>query len=620
MAATRVERRLAAILAADVVGYSSLMERDEDRTLVRLKACRRELIEPLIAEHRGRVVKLMGDGLLAEFPSVVDAARCAVLVQRGMAERDAEVPEDQRLRLRIGINLGDVVREEDGDLYGDGVNVAARLEQLSDPGGVVVSGTAYDHLGGKLDCSFEYLGERRLKNIERPMRVYRAIVGGATAPPRPPAPAERPSVAVLPFADMGRDPDQDYFGDGIADDLITDLAKVSGLFVAARQSAFALKGAAVDAREAGARLGVRYVLEGGVRRVGERVRITAQLVDAATGGHLWAERYDRVLTDVFAVQDEIARSIAAALRVRLLPAEAEAISRPPTGDMEAYQLYLRGRQLFHRRTEQSFELARRLFAQAAALDPGFARAHAAAAECDASLYLYYGAGLPVEDTLARAEAALALEPGLAAAYVARGLVLVAQRRFGEAERVFERATALEPDNGDAHYAHARACFQQGRMEDAARLFRRAAELSPDDIYAPLTLIGIERGLGRAEEALAAARLTLERAERRLEGRPEDPRAAYAVAMALAVQGDRRGAVRWAERALALGPDDHPTEYNVACVYSLLGEVERALELLERTMPGASAHRRAWMARDRDFDPLCGHPRFEALLRRLGAVT
>ena len=433
-----------------------------------------------------------------------------------------------------------------------------------------------------------------------------------------PSPPERPSIAVLPFANMSRDPDQEYFSDGIADDLTTDLAGVSGLFVAARQSAFALKGAALDAREAGARLGVRHILEGGVRRAGGSVRITAQLVDVATGGHLWAERYDRVLTDVFAVQDEITRSIVAALRVRLLPGEERAIRRPPTGDMDAYQLYLRGRQLFYQRTEHAYGLARRLFVQAVELDPRFARAHAGIAECDASLDLHYGAHLAVEDTLARVDAALALEPGLAAAHVVRGLVLVAQGRIEEAERAFGQAIALEPNNDNAHYCHARACFQQGRMEEAARLFRRAAELFPDDLYAPLTLVGVERGLGRAREAFLAAQLTLERAERKLEGHPEDPHAAYAVAVALAVQGDRQGAARWAKRALALGPDDHTTQYNVACVYSILGEVERALDLLERTMPGASAHRRAWMARDADFDPLRDHPRFEALLRRLGA--
>jgi adenylate cyclase len=622
MTAERVERRLAAILAADEVGYTQLMERDEDRTLKGLKALRRELIDPLVADCRGRLVKLMGDGTLVEFASVVDAVRCALLIQAGVAEREATAAGTDGLRFRIGINLGDVIREADGDLYGDGVNVAARLQQIAEPGGVVVSGTAYDHLAGKLDCRLVSLGLRKLKNIERSMRVYK--VSGAAAepsagPPAGPGPgAERPSVAVLPFVNMSPDPDQDYFSDGIADDLITDLAKISGLFVAARQPAFAFKGTGADVFEVGARLGSRYVLEGSVRRAGDRVRITAQLADTATGGHLWAERYDRVLTDVFAVQDDITRSIVAALRVRLLPGEESAFSSPPTGDMDAYHLYLRGRQLFYQRTEHGYGLARRLFAQAVEIDPRFARAQAGVAECDASLYLHYGARLPLEDILARADAALALEPGLAAAHVVRGLVLVAQARIEEAEAAFVRATELDPENDNAHYCHARACFQQGRMEDAARLFRRAAALFPDDIYAPLTLIGVERGLGRTEQARTAAQLTRQRAERKLEGNPEDPHAAYAVASALAVLDDPAGAARWAARALALAPDDHTTQYNVACVYAVLGEVERALDLLERTMPSASAHRQAWMARDHDFDPLRLEPRFQALQRRLEA--
>ena len=622
MAATaRAERRLAAILAADIVGYSRLIEQDEASTLAEIKSLREQAIDPLLAEHKGRIVKLMGDGAIAEFASVVDAVACAVTIQKVVGELQTKVAADRRIVFRIGINLGDVVVEGE-DLLGDGVNVAARLEQLCEPGGVLVSGTAYDHLAGKLACACAPLGELRLKNIARPVRAYRVVPGAAPAPPAPtaPAPPDRPSLAVLPFANTSRDPDQEHFADGIADDLITDLAKVSGLSVAARQATFALKGAVLDAREAGARLGARYVLEGSVRRAGERIRITAQLVDAATGGHLWAERYDRVLTDVFAVQDEIVGSIVAALKVRLLPGEEEAIRQPPTGDLEAYQLYLRGRQLLLcRRDKHSQELARRLFAQAAALDPGFARAHAGVAECDANLHLHHGGRLPVEEVLAAAEAALALEPELAAAHVARGVALVASGRLAEAEAAFGRAIALEPDNDNAHHCYARLCFQQGRMEDAARLFRRAAELRPDDIHAASNLIGIERGLGRTEAALAAARLTLERAGRELERRPENPYAAFAAAMALAVLGDRAGAVRLAERALALAPDDHVVQYNVACVHADLGEAERALDLLERAMPGASAHRWAWMARDADLDPLRGHPRFEALLRR-GADT
>ena len=321
MPAPSVERRLAAILSADVVGYSSLMERDEAGTLARLKAHRKELVEPLVTEHRGRVVKLTGDGALYEFASIVDATVCAVAIQRGMAEREVETAEEKRIHLRIGINLGDVIREEDGDLYGDGVNVAARLEQLAEPGGVVVSGTAYDHLQGKLDCGLISLGEQQLKNIERPVRVYLVeVAAGSAGKALPPAPAlpDRPAVAVLPFDNLSGDPEQTYFSDGITEDVITELARFRELLVIARNSSFAFRGKAMDVREIGRALGAGYVVEGSVRRAGERVRITAQLIDAATGAHLWAERYDRPLEDVFAIQDEIARGIVATVAARVL--------------------------------------------------------------------------------------------------------------------------------------------------------------------------------------------------------------------------------------------------------------------------------------------------------------
>ena len=617
MAIHRAERRLAAILVADVVGYSRLMGRDDAGTLARLKACRHELLEPLVSEHRGRIINFPGDNALCEFASVVDAVECAVTIQRGVAEREREVPRPDRIAFRIGVNLADILAEERG-LYGDGVNVAARLEQLCEPGGVTVSGTAYDHLLGRLDRDLEYVGERRLKNIARPVRVYRVVVGRPAASPSP-RPAERPSIAVLPFASLGAETDQDFFGDGIADDLITDLTKVSGLFVASRHTAFAMKGVPLDIREAGPRLGVRYLLLGRLRRSGERIRLTTQLIDTDTGEYLWAERFDRVLTDVFAVQDEIARSIVDLLKVKLLPGEADALRRAPTGDIDAYQLYLRGQQLCRQRTRHAYEVARRLFTEAVALDADFARARAGIAECEAWMAMHHGRLLPIEETLATAERALKLEPGLAAAHVARGLALLAQNRLEEAECAFERAMALEPEHYEAHFAYARLSFQRGQKELAARLFRRAAALRPSDIFAPLILMGIESGLGQAEKSLATARELLARAERELERQPESGRAAYAVAAALAALGDGDGAMRFAARALALEPDDHPVQYNIACTYSCLGEHDLAIDVLARTMPRAPAYRWAWLAQDADLDPLRDHPRFAELLRQAPAA-
>jgi adenylate cyclase len=613
MMASRPERRLAAIMVADVVGYSRLMGRDDAGTLARLTACRIELLEPLVSEYRGRIINFPGDNALCEFASVVDAVECAVSIQRRVADRERDFSRPDRIYFRIGVNLADILAEERG-VYGDGVNVAARLEQLCEPGGVVVSGTAYDHLRGRFDRELEFVGERRLKNIERPVRVYRVVVALTSVAPLP-RPEERPSIAVLPFANMGKAPDQDYFSDGIADDLITDLTKVSGLFVASRHTAFALKGTQVDLREAGPRLGVRHLLLGSLRRFGERIRLTTQLVDSDTGEYLWAERFDRVLTDVFAVQDETTRTIVDVLRVKLLPGEDDALRRAPSRNIDAYQLYLRGQQLFRQRSRHGYEVARRLFTQVVSLDQGFARAYAGIAECEACLALHHGGLLPIRETLAMAELALRLEPSWGAAHVARGLALVAQGRLEEAEQAYECAIALVPEHYEAHYAYARLCFQRGQKDVAAHLFRRATAMRPNDIYAPLILMGIERGLKQIEKSRATARLVLGRAELELEQQPENGLAAYAAAHALATLGDGERAMRFAAHALALEPNDHPVQYNVACTYSLLGELEQALDVLEHTMPSAPAYRWAWLAQDADFDPLRSHPRFAALLRR-----
>ena len=339
-------RRLAAILAADVAGYSRLMGADEEGTLERLKALRRELLDPKIAEHHGRIVKTTGDGLLVEFASVVDAVRCAVAVQQAMPERNTGVAADNRIELRIGINLGDVIVEGD-DLYGDGVNIAARIEALADAGGVFVSNTVHDHVRDRLPFVFEDLGEQQVKNIARPVRVYR-VRDDRPPPRRPSAPArpalplpDKPSIAVLPFANMSGDPEQEYFADGMVEEIITALSRIRWLFVIARNSSFTYKGQAVDVKQVGRELGVRYVLEGSVRKAGDRVRITAQLIDALTGTHLWADRFDGSLEDVFELQDKVAISVAGVIEPALQAAEIAPSAERPTSDLTAYDLYLR---------------------------------------------------------------------------------------------------------------------------------------------------------------------------------------------------------------------------------------------------------------------------------------
>jgi adenylate cyclase len=383
-------RRLAAILAADVAGYSRLMGADEEDTHERLKTHLRELVDPKIKEHRGRIVKNTGDGFLAEFASVVDAVRCAVEVQRGMIDREREVPDDRRTRFRIGINLGDVIAEEH-DIFGDGVNVAARLEALAEPGGICVSRVVRDQIRDKLDFALDDMGEQQVKNIARPVRAYRIGLGQ-----RPPAPAsaapvlalpDKPSIAVLPFQNMSGDADQEYFVDGMVEEIITALSRIKWLFVIARNSSFTYKGQAVDVKRVGRELGVRYVLEGSVRKSGKRVRITAQLIDALTDAHLWADRFDGSLEDVFELQDEVASTVAGVIEPTLQAAEIRRSAERPTSDLTAYDLYLRALPRYEAAEKNHTIEALELLGQAIERDPHYSLALALASQCRAHLHV-----------------------------------------------------------------------------------------------------------------------------------------------------------------------------------------------------------------------------------------
>jgi TolB-like protein/class 3 adenylate cyclase/Flp pilus assembly protein TadD len=540
MATARVERRLAAILAADVVGYSRLMERDEDRTLERLKAHRKELVEPLVAQHHGRIIKLMGDGILCEFGSAVDAVRCAVLVQRGMAEREAGAPEGERILLRIGINLGDVVHEADGDLYGDGVNIAARLEQLCEPGGVLVSGTAYDHLQGKIDLPLDFTGERRVKNIERPVRTYRVRLDGARAAspslparrkwalpaaaavlvalllaagaawwwpwPAEPALTGRPSIAVLPFDNLGGDEATARLVGGITEDIITDLARFREFDVIARNSTAVYAGKPVDVRQVGRDLNVRYVLEGSIQRQGERVRTTAQLIDAGTGAHVWSERWDRPTDDVFAVQTEIAERVASRLGGGGAVAQAErqvAARRARPGNLTAYELYLLGAQASERATREANAEAIRLHSKAVELDPTLARAWVLL-----SLAHNLSVGYDADPEAARkaaldaAERAVALDPADAEAHAALGEALTSQGEFGRAAAEFETALRLNPGHVEVLTFYSGWASAFGHPERGTEAADRAIRLNPN--YAPWAANNFRYAYfmaGRYEDAL-----------------------------------------------------------------------------------------------------------------------
>jgi TolB-like protein/class 3 adenylate cyclase len=379
----RVERRLAAILAVDVAGYSRLMEADEEGTLFALRALRRDLADPKIAEHRGRIVKTTGDGLLAEFASVVDAVRCAVDLQRAMAERNADIPPAKRIEFRIGIHQGDII-VEDGDIFGDGVNLAARLEGLAEPSGICVSGRVHADVAGKLDVGFEDLGEQQLKNISRPVRVFRAQLGApkpaAETPSALPLP-DKPSIAVLPFQNMTGDAEQEYFVDGMVEEITTAISRLPWLFVIARNSSFTYKGKAIDVKQVARELGVRYVLEGSVRKAGNRVRITGQLIDTASSAHIWADRFDGALDDIFELQDQVAASVVGAIEPKLRQSEIERATRKPTESLDAYDLYLRALAQIQKYTRPSRDAAIALLKKALAIDPSYAPAAAAIGWC-----------------------------------------------------------------------------------------------------------------------------------------------------------------------------------------------------------------------------------------------
>src|SRR5262249_4728254 len=370
-----MERRLTAILAADVVGYSRLMSVDEAGTLAALKQIRSDVLEAKIAQHQGRIVKLTGDGILAEFPSVVNAVACAAEIQQNLRKRLGETSPDRRVEFRVGIDLADVI-VEGADIYGDGVNVAVRLEGIAEPSGICVSRSVREHVGNRLPLEFEDRGEQNLKNIDRPIRVYNVLLEEPVDAGMSSKIESRPSIAVLPFTNMSGDPKQDYFSDGITEDIITDLSKISGLFVAARHTAFTYKGKAIKVEQVGRELGVNYILEGSVRKAATRVRVSGQLISVRNGDHLWAERYDRDLIDIFAIQDEITHAIVEQLKVRLLPQEKESIEQTPTDNLEAYDYYLKGRELLYRGSISGYRAAREMFIKASELDPAYARAYA----------------------------------------------------------------------------------------------------------------------------------------------------------------------------------------------------------------------------------------------------
>jgi adenylate cyclase len=512
MAEASLERRLSAILAADIAGYSALMGTDEARTVRDLKG-HQAVVLPMVGAFAGRIIDTAGDGILAEFASVVNAVNCAVAIQTKMAERNAAIEPERRMQFRVGINIGDVVYDE-ARIYGDGINVAARLEGIAEAGGICVSSKVYEEISGRIDLVFHDIGEQQLKNIARPVRAYRIRLDGApTAGPAPAVP-EKPSIAVLPFQNMSGDPEQEYFADGITEDIITDLSKVSGLFVIARNSSFSYKGRAVKVQEIGRDLGVRSVLEGSVRKAGNRVRITAQLIDAGNGGHLWAERFDRELTDIFETQDEVVEKIVGALAVTLTQGEEQRLRRRATANVDAYEAWLRAREFLTRGSSESVKQARAMYLRAIEIDSHFAAPHAGLALALIAEYVSDWAADPAQalaDAERWARRAVELNDQEPVSHLALGSVLLWRRDHAGALAEFRRMIDLDPNFAQGHSATGLALMYAG--EPAAALEPFAISMRLDPHYSSIVLHFLAQAnfsLGKYEDA---ARQLVERIAR-----------------------------------------------------------------------------------------------------------
>jgi TolB-like protein/Flp pilus assembly protein TadD len=553
MSEGRVERRLAAILAVDVAGYSRLMGADEEGTHERLKAHFAELVHPKVAEHRGRVVKNTGDGLLSEFPSVVDAVRCALEVQREMIARNAATPAGHRIEFRMGINVGDIIIEA-SDIFGDGVNIAARLEALAEPGGICLSAAAHEQVRDRLDLAFDDLGEQQVKNIARPVRTYRVALGASSRAALPPLSLpDKPSLAVLPFQNMTGDAEQEYFVDGMVEEITTAIARLPWLFVIARNSAFTYKGKAIDVKQVAQELGVRYVLEGSVRKAGNRVRITGQLIDTTTGAHIWAERFDGALDDIFELQDQVASSVAGAMEPKLRQSEIERASRKPTANLTAYDLYLRALAQSYRLTEDGLAEALVLARQALVIDPSYAPAAALVGWCRVLQRVRGWGALSDEDI---AEACLLARQALEAerddAETIRQAAWSLFALAGEvamAAAALDRVLARNPNAARAWSARGIIHALRNEPEAAIEAIERARRLSPFDRHA----FGYAVNIAVAHLVARRFEQAIEWADRALHDQPRTVVGMRAKVVALAHLGRLDKAGTELSRVLAVQP-------------------------------------------------------------------
>jgi adenylate cyclase len=600
-----MQRKLTAILSADVVGYSGLMEADETGTLERLKANRSAIFDPHVATHGGRIFKLLGDGALVEFSSVVAAVNCALAIQKE-TER-AGVDDAKPIRYRIGINLGDIIIDGD-DIYGEGVNVAARLQTLAPVGGIALSKTVRDNVKGKLPCEFDDMGEHTVKNIETPVHVFsvRTAMNG-DAEERKVEQTRKLSICVLPFANMSGDAEQEYFSDGISEDIITDLSKISALSVIARYTAFQFKGKSADIPQIARQLKVSHVLEGSVRKSGGRVRITAQLIDGLAGDQVWAERYDRDLNDIFALQDEISEAIVKTLKLKLLPEERKAIRERGTDNLQAYNLYLMARQIYviGKNTDQHCDAIVSLCVGATKIEPNYARAWALLALAQALFHKATDYGLEA------AERAIALDGSLAEAHVAKGRVLFNVKDANGARTEYELALRLDPESLEANLNAGVFYFQQHQYGDAIRVLEKAASLDDANALACYFLLHSYREIGDQEGSRRNAKLLLARALTHLAMEPSDGPALGGLALSLATLGEAKRANEAIDRFMMIYPNKRTWQEDVMLACVLLGEFDRALDLFDPNFAKGSLHH-TWITA-KIFDPLRDHPRFKEMV-------
>ena len=593
-------RQLASIMFTDIVGYTALMGEDEQKAFAILKK-NREIQKPLIEQFHGIFIKELGDGILASFPTVSESVHAALRIQE-------ECQTAGGFRLRIGIHLGEVLFEN-GDVFGDGVNIASRIQALSKPGTIYISESVYLNVSNKTGIKTRFIKEEILKNVKDPVRVYEVFTSTELSVHEPTQKISENSIAVLPLVNMSNDPEQDYFCDGISEEIINALAQLNHLRVIARTSAFSFKGKNPDVKEIGRALDVTTLLEGSVRKSGNRLRITIQLIRVSDSSHLWSNRYDREMEDIFSIQDDIAQNVATALKGYLTNEEKEVIRRPETV-VEAYEYFLKGRQLFHK---LFLVEAIGMFEKAITLDAEYALAYAGLADVLSWLYEWEGGK---ETDLAKAEKnsikALNLAPNLAESHISRGFVLTLGKRYDEAEQEFAEAIRLNSNSYDAYYLYGRASFARGQMEKSAEMFLRASQVRREDFQSLLLVAQALRVLGKKEESHDFIRKGILNARKQLKINPQDRRILSFASSSLLEIGEREEAYEWMNRALQLYPEDAGVLINAACFFASDGYKEKALSILEKAFSKGYGNTK-WISHDPDFDSIRDEPRFKALV-------